>query len=330
LHGKAFFAGDVAGFEPFRDSLVSAFFQYPDASSAINFAYNCVSGASNIDACLCCTKYGMVDKEAIMEIARGIDVPLRADSIERPEVRYRVGANSATSMTCIVFTIADETNCVGRVTFEGFDSIRCCRGEYMPYKIDRVDKDHSEYPWVFEVDNSSWLKQRHEYENGHYKTPLLEEYIHYLFSFHDEFVELIAQGIWFEKVRHEQVNAAPSAEHPLMGLPESLPSEDFVIDGIHCLVRRNPLPPKEMIERSQLCSQILFQYFLTLDGQTKPSYAAKLRTIRGKPMTRLRGALFFKDLFAVEGIGQEAQVRKAFEQWVREVAERRRRMGKSY
>ena len=83
-----------------------------------------------------------------------------------------------------------------------------------------------------------------------------------------------------------------------------------------------------MVGRSKLCSQILFQYDLTLDGDTKPSYAGMLRTIRGKPVTRLQGGLFYRELLAVEGVGAESGFRPAFSNYVAEVAERRRQMGK--
>jgi hypothetical protein len=263
-----------------------------------------------------------------VEIARGIEVPLVADPVLGPEVQYAaVGSNH--KITCIVFPLFKEEDYVGRITFEGFDAIRCCRGECMPYKRDWVKKENSRYPWVFEVDNSSWLQERHDYESRYYKTPLLDEYIHYLFSFHDEFVELIAQGIWLEKIKYSQVNTAPSSDHPLTELPDGLPSEDFVVDRIRCLVRCNPLPTKDLIERSRLCSQSLFQYFLMLDGEITPSYEARLRTIRGTSMTRLQGGLFSEDLLIVQGIGQEAEARKTFAQYVSEVAKRRRQMGRT-
>lgn len=261
-----------------------------------------------------------------MAIARGIQVPFRADSVASPEVRYNVGSEETGAGTFLVVWIS-EPGCVARVTFEGFDSIRCCRGEHLPYKDDWVGDDYRHYPWVFEVEDSAWLEERHRYESQHYQTPLLEEYVHYLFSFHDEYVELIAKGIWFERMRYEQLTE-PAANHPLADLPKHLPAEEFVVEGIQCSVRHNSLPTDELLDRSRLCSQSLFQYSMTLDGATKPSYAAKLRSIRGRPMTRLRGGLFYRDLLPVEGVGTEAEFRHAFEGYVREVAERRRKMGK--
>jgi hypothetical protein len=260
-----------------------------------------------------------------MQTARGLQVPLHADGVESPEIRYGAGNEM---ITCIVFTLDDNSDHVGRVTFEGFDAIRCCRGEYMPYEDDWAADRTGRYPWVWEIDGSEWLQERHRYEFGFYKTPLLEEYIHYFFRFHDEYVELIAKGIWFERVKHDHVTDPP-VDHPLANLPQSLPAEEFVIDGIHCAVRHNPLPLEELIERSNFCSQTLFQYFMTLGGITSPSYAAKLRTIRGKSATRLRGSLFYPDLLAGNGVALEATHRSEFARYVSEVAERRREMGKT-
>lgn len=263
-----------------------------------------------------------------MELARGIEVPLRADSVASPEVRYGPQPREGQLGTYLFFWLSEDSGHVGRVTFEGFDSIRCCRGEHMPYEDDWVGQDYSRYPWVFEIANSTWLQQRHEYENKHYQTPLLDEYVHYLFSFHDEFVEVIAKGIWFEKVKYEAVGAVPSVDHPLVGLSESLEANHFVVDGIQCMVRHNPIPISELLGRSKLCSQILFQYYITLDGSTKPSYSASLRTIHGKAVTKLSGGLFYKQLLNVEGVGTESEFRQAFNSYVQEVAERRRKMGK--
>jgi len=262
-----------------------------------------------------------------MEIARGIQVPLKPDGVMSPEIRY-VGPGGA-QVTCLIFSLSDDEDHVGRVTFESFDSIRCCRGEHLPYKDDYLRNLDSKqaYPWVFEVEGSNWLRERHEYETKHYKTPLLEEYVHYLFSFHDEYVELIAGGIWFEKMRYEELNSS-TQDHPLQDIPCNLPAEEFMIEGISCAVRHNTLSDEDILKRSKLCSQQAFQYSMKLDGQEKWSYAARVRTIRGKLMTRLRGGLFYPQLASVEGLARESEFREVFTKRVREVAERRRKMGK--
>lgn len=261
-----------------------------------------------------------------MGFAIGIDVPFEADSVASPEVRYKVGEDEfGQSSTCLII-YCDEG--LVRVTFEGFDAIRCCRGEHLPYDDDDSTCDDPRFPWVFEVQDSAWIAERHKYEFKHYQCSLLEEYVHYLFSFHDEYVELIAKGIWFEKVTEEQLGK-PQPGHPLDSLPTSLPAERFEVEGIECFVRRNPLPVEQLLKQSKLCSQVVFQYFMTLEGRTSPSYPALLRTVRNTPITRLRNGLFYKDLFETSGIGEEPAFRRHFSQYVSEVAERRRQMGKS-
>jgi hypothetical protein len=259
-----------------------------------------------------------------MPIAKGLRVPLCADSVDSPEIRYHFGQEQ---MTCIIFSLDDVPGYVGRVTFEGFDAIRCCRGEHMPYGDDWTDSSPRPYPWVWEVEQSDWLQERHKYEVGFYKTPLTDDYVHYLFRFHDEFIELIAKGVWFETIIYEDANEPP-INHPLATLSQALPAEHFEVEGISCAVRYNPLPLSERMTQSNLCSQTLFQYFLTLDGTVSPSYAAKLRTIRGRPKTTLMGTLFFPNLVIEDGAGMETRFRVEFARYVSQVADRRRKTGK--
>jgi len=261
-----------------------------------------------------------------MEKARGISVPMQADSVASPEIRYNVGMDDG-GMTCIVFVSEELDGQVGRITIEGLDSIRCCRGEYEPYPSGFEQLPSGKYPWVFEIENSAWLRERHEYESKHYQTPLLDEYIHYLFSFHDEFIELIAKGIWFEKLSYEEVGQ-PQENHPLADLPMSLPCEKFDIADIECELRWNPLAKDGLLNHSRLCSQTAFQYYMTLDGTTKPSYSALVRTIRGQTKSRLRGSLFYRDRFETDGLPDESKFRMGFAKYVKEVAARRKQMGK--
>lgn len=69
------------------------------------------------------------------------------------------------------------------------------RGETPPYEI---TKARAAGDWVFTVEDSSWLAERHHYEMQRYSTPLLEAHQHYVFQFHDEFAEAIAEGIWLD------------------------------------------------------------------------------------------------------------------------------------
>jgi hypothetical protein len=77
----------------------------------------------------------------------------------------------------LLFHLEDDS--IGRVTFEGLDSIRACRGELLPYE--RQDIPYTRGEWVYIIQGSGWLQERHRYELGHYETPLLDRYDHYLF-----------------------------------------------------------------------------------------------------------------------------------------------------
>lgn len=58
------------------------------------------------------------------------------------------------------------------------------------------------------------LEERHSYEMRYYATPLLDTHRHYLFRFHDEFVEAIAEGIWLDQADRSDPFASPIS-HPL-------------------------------------------------------------------------------------------------------------------
>ena len=94
------------------------------------------------------------------EFARGIRIPFHPDSVLSPELFYR----SRPPSSIYYLTEADEPV---RVTFEGLDAIRVCRGEYVPYPFD--DSLKTGFSSLFIVDNSRWLRERHTYEARHYR-----------------------------------------------------------------------------------------------------------------------------------------------------------------
>src|SRR5580700_1406803 len=166
-----------------------------------------------------------------MQKSQAVEVPLDADEVASPIVRY------GHPLTAIFFPTKLSTLGVnpgwGRVTFERLDSLQCCRGEYSPYEADDYRA------WVHEVSDSQWLRERHDYEMGYYTTPLLDEYHHYVFAFHDEFVEAIAMGIWVESMGLA-ISDEIASDHPLMPLAATLPAEAFVLNRLQCEIRTNP------------------------------------------------------------------------------------------
>src|SRR5262245_32809635 len=112
------------------------------------------------------------------------EVPFKADSVDSPVVHY------GEPMTAIHFMTVDGRQV--RITFERLDSLKVSRGEHepFPYSADEPDEFH----WVTTISNSAWLKERYEYEKRHYGKcynfngnvdEMLDEYAHYVFSFHD-------------------------------------------------------------------------------------------------------------------------------------------------
>ena len=133
-----------------------------------------------------------------METAQGIIIPIDADSVLSPQVYY------ADQLTGIYFTTEDDQ--FGRITFENLDSIKVSRGELIPYEDDC--KEGQSYCWVLKVKDSNWLSERHQYEKrtygstyelGGYVDEMLTDFNHFVFRFHDQFVEAISRGFWFEK-----------------------------------------------------------------------------------------------------------------------------------
>ena len=131
-----------------------------------------------------------------MVFASRIKIPVIADSVLPPEIYYD-GYHAE-----LYFVTEDDK--FGRITFEKIDSIKVCRGEYMPYRHDPYE--HGD--WVYQIKNSKWQNERYAYEKENYEDAyefggnveeMITDFKHYLFSFHDEFVEVIAKGFWFEQ-----------------------------------------------------------------------------------------------------------------------------------
>ena len=175
-----------------------------------------------------------------------------------------------------------ESDDLGRVTFEGLDAVRGSRGEHLPYEVNRYERGD----WVYVLDGSLWLRERHDYELHHYSTPLLDTHRHYVFVFHDEFVEAVAEGIWFD-IADRGNPFDPLTPHPLAALTLDTPAERFTsADGLVWELRRSPRADNDLIHGSQYCSQRLFQFNLVLEGISKESASVWIRTINGKVISR--------------------------------------------
>jgi hypothetical protein len=208
------------------------------------------------------------------------------------------------------------------------------RGEFVPFPSAPNERD--EFNWVTTISNSAWLRERYEYEKVHYGSAynfsgnvdeMLDEFSHYVFSFHDQFVEAIAAGIWFEysdTMLEERVLESP---HPLNGLPSVAPDESFENSGIVCFVRRNPLPLDEIERAARLCSQVILEVGAELDGRSSTSWSLTRRVKDGVGKSYLRG-YFGNAVETYDGIPSLAEIRPRIDQWLAEVRERGKQMGK--
>ncbi len=254
-------------------------------------------------------------------------MPLQADRVASPILAY------GDKLTRLEFLLDDEQTW-GRVLFEKLDSLRVSRGEYAPC---RTAAGPPLRTWVFVIEDSPWLVERHAYEARHYRDAyefggdvdeMLRDYSHYLFRFHDEFVEAIAAGIWMDSSPSRLADAEPHPRHPFHDLPESAIVDRFVEHGISCQVRRNPEPTKNLLAGSRLCSQKLYQFAAELDGRASVSWTLRIRSCKGRVTAQLCG--YFGDVVEefAEVPALEA-LRPRMRDWLGEVHARRREMGKA-
>lgn len=259
------------------------------------------------------------------ERAIAFPVPLQTDSV----APYRlvsgglgvVGGSEASSAvdSALFFEIA-ESKALGRVTFEGLDSIRASRGEVLPYEF---GSDFSS--WVYIVQDSRWLAERHAYEWTHYETPMLTSYQHYVFVFHDDFVEALAAGIWIDEPPSDPLQPGP--DHPLAGLADSLTYEVGSTAGLQWELARTNRREANLLQDAQLCSQPLFSFALVLDGTRSAPATAWLR-VRDGVATSVLAHAWSTNLASLRGVAAPRDFLSEWELYCGQVADRRRAMRK--
>jgi hypothetical protein len=265
----------------------------------------------------------------LLPAARSVDVPLTADRVAPPRLVYggldlAPDASRDDGYAAIYFTVAGDGQ-LGRVTFEGIDAVRAARGETLPYDI---NPPRTRDDWVFTVDDSPWLAERHNYEMQRYSTPLAETHQHYVFQFHDEFAEAIAEGIWLDIADPARPYARP-ARHPLAELDPGLPRDRFrSASGIEWELRHAPGSDAELISGSRLCSQRLYQLNLILDGRSREGASIWLRTRNGRTVSRFARPWPGGELARHEGVARPEDFEDPWEAYLASVAQRRREMGR--
>ncbi len=262
------------------------------------------------------------------EVSRAVplSVPLNADAVGPCRLTFGylsvAGADEETRCpadNALFFETAEGS--LGRVTFEGLDAIRASRGEVAPY-----DDGHDFSSWVYNVVDSTWLEERHAYEWSNYETPLSETHQHYLFRFHDEFVEAIAQGIWVDQVPpSDPFTVGP--DHPGSTLAMGGVVVQGEAHGLSWQVRSTEVDQQTLVANSALCSQRLFEYSLHLDGKESVCASAFVRTRDGQTRTHLSRP-WAGVVGSAEGVAKPQDFAEAWDEYCRGVAERRREMGK--
>lgn len=258
-----------------------------------------------------------------MEIAKDLYVPIEADFVLSPQLYY------GDPLTSIYFLTSDEK--YGRITFEKLDSIKVSRGEYFPYEYE-LNED-SEHCWVKIVENSSWLKERFNYEYKHYGTSyefngdvneMLSDFKHYVFSFHDEFIEVLASGFWFEEDSKSLFNKELLNGHPFLPISETNMIK-FEAYGLICQARINNKSEEELKRNSVYCSQKLIEFALELEDITV-NHCLNLTYRKNKHISMLKG-YFGKKEIEFDKIARFEDVKPYVELYMKEVAERRKLMG---
>jgi hypothetical protein len=260
-----------------------------------------------------------------MEIAKTILIPINADPVLDPCVHY--GA----PVTAIYFTTEEDN--FGRITFEALDSIKISRGELMPYENNGSDGET--YSWIYKIENSKWQIERYQYEKDIYGSSyefggsadeMLTEFRHYLFSFHDQFVEAISKGFWFEESNKDLYGKDLSVGHPFLPIPE-INVINISLHNLICKVRINPVSVDELKANANYCSQKLMEFLLELEGRNSVTHTLVLSKRNEKFISTLRD-YFGKKVMELAGIATLDDVRLPIETYLNEVFERRKAIGK--
>lgn len=246
-----------------------------------------------------------------------------------PDVRY--------GPVTVSFVNRDER--AVRATFERWDALRVCRGEYLPEAFTPSHApEPGRWPSFFVVQESPWLLERYAYEKEHYANAyglgvgssveeMRTDFDHYLLQFHDEFVEVIAGGIWFELSDLPLVAGEWQPDHPLLDLGPEHVVESFTYKGLSCELRRNPRALPVLRQRALLCAQAVLAFALGLDGRAaKVSFTLSLRERYGRTTCIWRSSLGSEQQ-RFDRIPSDDELRARFTAYLDEVIERRTQRG---
>jgi len=247
---------------------------------------------------------------------------LPAESPFRPDPVLSPGLSFGEELPLRLTYLTEDDSHV-RVTFEGLDAFRCARGEYDEYEAEDA---------IAVVEPSDWLLERHAYEAKYYGSSyewgrgadtMLRDTHHYLFNFHDDFVEVLARGLWFELSSEPWPHDAPlTPPHPAVPLGPGARLEAGEHEGVAYEVRANPRPASELIADARLFSQPLYE--LLLD---RPQQWVRLRaSLDGSEVWAWLANSFGVESVTFDHVPELDEVLPLFRAELSEIAERRRHM----
>jgi len=260
-----------------------------------------------------------------MELAKRILIPVLADRVLSPDIYY------GNELTGIYFQTEDDQ--FGRITFNNLDAIKVCRGENFPFENDW--KEGQEVAWVYKVENSKWLRERFNYENENYGSSyefggnvneMLTDFSHYVFKFHDEFVETIARGFWFEKDVNSLFKRELKDGHPFLPLPETN-IKTFEVEGIKYKAIFNPLNKDTLIQDTKYFPQKLIEFAVEFEGTYSVSQTLIIMQRQGRLISVLT-QFIGRPEFEKEGVATFEEIKPIIDKYIGEVAERKRQMRK--
>ena len=251
----------------------------------------------------------------------GFDPAFASDHVLSPALKY-------TQRSLILdYPSVDGTRWV-RVAFDRCDSHRVSRGEHPPYPFHAVEEQYS--PFCV-VRPSSWLKERYSYEREHYgpsynAEEMHAEFEHYLFSFHDEFVEVLAAGVHFE-FQSTPVSSGDLSELPSwQRLPNEASAKQIGDSQFPLLLRCSRQDRASILQNSVLAEQIYLQVDLDLDVLPRqPFLRVAVRTRDGETTSRLRHS-GGKVSAEFAGFPSDQELREAINEEIETVRQRRRDM----
>ena len=209
-----------------------------------------------------------------------MSVPLKADAVG--PCRLTFGYLSVAGADEVTRTPADNAlffgtaeGSLGRVTFEDLDAIRASRGEVAPY-----DDGHDFSSWVYNVLDSTWLAERHAYE---WRTTRLR-------CWRPTSTTSSASMMSSWKPSHRASGSTPvpasdpftvGTDHPGSTLPMVNVVDQGEAHGLSWQVRFTEVDQQTLVANSELCSQRLFEFALSLDGKDCVCASALVRTRDG-------------------------------------------------